>query len=308
MTRFKRLCAITLITLLSFQFIFNDLEAQTLVWEEDFSGISDGVTGTPDWEADCSGCGGSATFEVSSNEFLANNTDGEGTFTLATIDISSYDNIIMEVDIRKEGDFEGCYGGCGSNCFDFIALTTDIDGNTVTHVDLTNGGTCSNSVTRGYTGFIGMGDLGDPADAGTYSFTYQTDILNGGNDFTAVIGLQNWAGAEDYYIEAIRLYSVTPLGLDSVNVNEGGDVELMGDGDSKTTNPRFGRMSDGSVMISNLGKGKSYRFRVYNTVGQLLMDREFKDVFNKKIIGLKRNYLLLQLIDNEGVVTTKKIY
>lgn len=284
-----------LLTSLFILLTINNLQSQVLIWEETFDTYSDGATSTVGWYSNCISCGGSANLSTSSGDFLANNLDGRGELIINTFNVPFFDNVMIEVDVRKEGDFEGCYSGCGYNCFDYISLTTTIDGSVTTHTDPTNGGSCSNSETDGFSGFIGMGDLGDPADAGTYSFTYQSHVMPITSNMSATIGFKNWAAGEYYYIEAIRIYGVVPL---NININDQEGVVLEDTID--TQKPKF--VKNGNLKIVDVDNESHNELKIFTALGKMVYSVDNIDN-NHEVKELPHGYYLYKFSTRkDGVI------
>ena len=137
---------------------FQQLFAQAIIWSEDFTypdGTIQGSGTPPKWTVDVSACSfsGDDHFEVRSNQMEGNNLDGEAVWTSQNIDISTYANVSVTVNLSEVGDLEGTDyirvyykidGGAetlfdvnGDNSDDFdalVALQTNLSGNTLTIV------------------------------------------------------------------------------------------------------------------------------------------------------------------------------
>ncbi len=105
-TRSKIFILISLILLLSASSILSF--GQTIIWLEDFAGLANGtkVDGPPTaWTIDDSGCGNvpPGLFEVQSNYFQGTDTHGEGVWYSEVVDISSYTDVKITVDLATAG-------------------------------------------------------------------------------------------------------------------------------------------------------------------------------------------------------------
>lgn len=84
--------------------------AQTVIWSETFpdaNGTSNDPSG--EWSSTCVGCvfsNSSDFFEVRSNEFSGRDMDGLGVWTSRWVDISTFTNVSISVQLRDLGTFE----------------------------------------------------------------------------------------------------------------------------------------------------------------------------------------------------------
>ena len=88
--------------------------AQTIIWLENFQGLADGTivdNGATAWSRDVTACdfsdAGGGNFEVQSSSFEVTDTDGEGIWYSEWIDISSYSDVKVSVELAATGAFMG---------------------------------------------------------------------------------------------------------------------------------------------------------------------------------------------------------
>lgn len=156
--------------------------AQTVAWLENFSGLPNGTQTDwfppTEWSTDLSGIPYHDYFEVSNNEFRAQDTDGVGVWRSQDISIAGLDLVQVSVDIRGSGwnlDWDDC-----------IRLYYRIDGGSETQF------------------YSGCNDLGT---------TYQTVSVSGlsGSTVQIIIRANNNADAEYYYWDNVTVTGI-PMG------------------------------------------------------------------------------------------------
>ncbi len=86
--------------------------AQTTIWLEDFGGLADGTTvdaGATAWSRDVTSCnfGDGGYFEVQNNLLEGRDTDGEAVWYSEWIDISSYSDVKVSIDLASTGISNG---------------------------------------------------------------------------------------------------------------------------------------------------------------------------------------------------------
>lgn len=84
-------------------------QAQTVLYEEDFSSYSNGATTSSKWSIVDAGCNVGTSqdyFEVKSGRFEARDIQCEAVWTSSSIDISDYQNVSISVDLQETGSHE----------------------------------------------------------------------------------------------------------------------------------------------------------------------------------------------------------
>lgn len=178
------------------------MQAQVTIWEEDFSGYSNGtITGADnnspsgaDWTTSCPTCNRTNEFRVDANQFHVENTGEIATWTSENIDISGYSNVSISVEIdMDDNQFEA------SDCISLYYNTGS--GNVLFS---TNGNLCD--------------DGADP------TFATQTGLS--GSTLTITIEAITNNTNEDLYFDNIVVTGSLPLG----NEGPGGVGSVDGSG------------------------------------------------------------------------------
>jgi hypothetical protein len=171
------------------------LQAQTTIWFENFDyadGTSQGSGSPPKWTRDVAACSfdGDDHFEVRSNKFSINDTDGEGVWTSEIIDISGYSDVSLSVHLTETGSHEPLN--------DYIYVLYKLDGGIETQFE-----------TNGF--------YNDDWDAANAS---QTGL--NGEDVAIVIRAKNAANDEFMYWDNILVLEGTP----TISFTNGGNAAL----------------------------------------------------------------------------------
>lgn len=109
--------------------------AQVSIFEEDFSSVPNGTTSSSNWGSDASACtlsNGSDYFEVKSSRFEGRDMDGEGIWYTDVLDISSYTDVEIEVDLQEAGNMESS---------DYMKVYYKLDGGTETFFSINGNNT-----------------------------------------------------------------------------------------------------------------------------------------------------------------------
>ena len=185
---------------------FGTVSAQ-VIWSENFTYANGTTTGAnnntanpaADWTSTCPTCLSGDHFHVQTGRMEGQDTNGPATLTSEVIDISSaLGGVEFSVDLSESGTMEGCTGGCGCNCIDWIRIEISVNGGGFTDLSHANGGACANACS-GNT-YVTIDDFA--------AFTF-TECPIVGNTMQFRISVQEWAGTEFHRIDNIVIQAQT---------------------------------------------------------------------------------------------------
>lgn len=189
-----------LFSIMALLMITTAANAQSVIYEEDFSSYSNGTTTSSKWSINAAGCNTGTNqdyFEVQAGRFEARDIDCEAVWTSSPIDISSYQNVSISVDLQETGSLE-------SN--DYIKL----------YYKLNNG-----SETAFSTNGINTDDFSN--------LTASQTGLNG-NTLQIVIRVRNDDGGEKHRFDDIEVKGTYKAPSFSVTLNQT-DISCFGEND-----------------------------------------------------------------------------
>lgn len=191
---------------------WNTLNAQTVLWSEDFTYTDGTTTGAdnnlptgPDWTATCPSCASGDWLEVRNNQLEGHDTNGPATWESEVIDISTAaGGVEVSMAFSETGDMEAC-SDCPAifNCFDYIKVEYSLDG--APYVSATDPGGVATCFAEGP--FIRGGDFTD--------FVYTLSCLKG-NSLRLRVTSATWAGGERIMMDDVEVRTMAPLTRDVV--------------------------------------------------------------------------------------------
>jgi len=214
-------------------FTGNNIFSQT-IWIEDFNDLADGTVtdvGPTAWNRDVSDCTIDAGdfFEVQSQQFHAQDIDGEGIWSSEVIDISSYSKVSVDIDISETGNHLG---------WNTIDLYYKIDGGSEILFHSESGNYPATTATAlnlsGSTIQIVIRISHYQAQAGRYyNFDNVTISEYSGTEYYAIVNNGLWSDGGTWSNSSGGLScGCIPDALGIVHIENGYTVQMDSDGDA----------------------------------------------------------------------------